>query len=579
MGRKMPVRNIIIAAAGLLVAAIAAIIIVIRFMPSSKEADLVSYYKLTDASEDEMAIILRDLPLSGEATDEERDRLTTVISDYRAYRQDDVIYVPAEMVDTYLDERFYYDDNDGCLVVTNATQMIVAYLDSTSYSINGDESVDTGYVITLLKDEALYIAMDFVDLYSDAYYTAYEDPGRVVIDYLSEDADYCQVSKDTAIREYGGIKSDVIGRVSEGDELQVKRTLDGWYEVISADGYVGYVKANAVSDVYVKDEVSDYDEPEYTALSTGESVKMGWMAVYNTAANSNLDADTENAAGMNVIVPTWYTLTSVSGDLQILSSASMVDSAHAKGYLVWAMVSDGDYEYVNGTLSSTAIRQQVIDTIMSDMSAKGIDGPNIDFERVTDECGEDFIQFIRELSIRCRAEGKYLTVDNYAPYSSRDCYHIDEQSKLCDYVVVMAYDDYVGTDEQGPNSSLSFVQTVTELALSKVDNEKLVIALPFYSRFWTENSEGGYDARTYYMSAAWERVAQAGVEAVWNSESGVYEAEFVNSEGYTVYAYLESTETFEAKLSLLSGYDLAGVAGWRLGQEMDGIWDVIASYY
>ena len=568
---------IFLAAAAAVILAAAGVFAAVRFMPSRTEADLEEYYKLTDAADNELAVILRDLPLSGEADDEQRDRIGTVILDERAFIQDGTVYVPLDVIKEYIDDRFYYDDEDGCIVVTNALEMILAYEGESSYTINGEETVDMGSAIFIVSEGTVCISMDFADAFSCAYYSVYEDPGRLVIDYISEDVTYCEAAKDTKIRQYAGIKADIIGEVSKGEILQVKRVLEDWYEVISESGYVGYVKAGAVSEIYTSDEESDYDEPEYTSLSLGETVKLGWFAVYNTTANGNFYDTAESAEGMNVVSPTWYTLASANGDVDMLSSRTVVNSAHAMGYQVWVLFSDGDYEYVQA-LSSTSTRQKIIETVLDDVLSKGIDGINIDFELITDEYGEDFIEFIRELSIRCREEGLYLSVDNYAPYDSRDYYYIEEQSTLCDYVIIMAYDDYVGTGQQGPNSSLSFIAEITELAIDKVDTDKLVIALPFYCRFWTEESDGSYTAKTYFMTTAWSRLSEAGAEAVWDEELGLYTAVYTNGDGNTVYAYLENAETFEAKLSLLESYSLAGIAFWRLGQESDEVWDVIAGY-
>lgn len=555
----------------------AAVVIVIKKMPSLQHADLEEYYGLTDAADDEIAIVLRDLPLSGDEDDEDRDRLGSVILEEKAFIMDGEVYVPLSVIKDYIDERFHYDDTDGCIVVTNAQEMMLAYADETAYTVNGEESIDAGYVIFTVRDGTAYVAMDFADEFSSAYYSTYEDPGRVVIDYISDDNTYCEVVSDTKLRKYGGKKSEIIAKISEGSVLQVKRTLSGWYEVISEDGYVGCVKAEDVGQIYTLDEESDYDEPEYTSLSLDEEIKLGWFAAYNTQANSNFYSYTYGA-DINVVSPTWYTLSSADGDIEMLTDLTVVNLAHSKGYQVWVMFSDGDYEYVSAVLSSTSKRQQVIEAVIADVKANSIDGINIDFERITSDIGDDFIEFIRELSIRCRQEEIYLSVDNYTPYSSIGCYHVSEQSVLCDYVIVMAYDDYVGTGQQGPNCSLSFLEESVSISLEQIASEKLIIALPFYSRFWIEDADGNLTSETYNMGTAKQKISEAGAELVWDEELGMYTAVYTDSDGNTVYAYLENAESINAKLSLLSEYSLAGTAFWRLNQELSSVWDVVENY-
>ena len=264
----------------------------------------------------------------------------------------------------------------------------------------------------------------------------------------------------------------------------------------------------------------------------------------------------------------------------MLSDGSIVADAHNDGYLVWAMFDDVDTDYIDTALRSTALRQKIIDTVIEDMRIENIDGINIDFERIglVDNLGDDFIEFIRELSIACRKAGKYLSVDNYAPYDYNACYHIEEQSVLCDYVVVLAYDDFVGGADIGPNSSLPFLKEVTDLSVSKVDHNKLVMGLPFYNRFWYLESDGRYIQGSYNMTRSWYLLQLAGQSAEWNAELGLHYAEYQDGDEY-VYAWLESDDSFRAKLSLLAEYDIAGVACWKLGQETPDIWSVISEYY
>jgi len=212
------------------------------------------------------------------------------------------------------------------------------------------------------------------------------------------------------------------------------------------------------------------------------------------------------------------------------------------------------------------------------MLDKGIDGLNVDFERIMSAYGNDFIQFIRELSIKCRKADLFLSVDNYTPYDYNACYHIEEQSRLCDYVIIMAYDDYLGSGEAGPNSSLPFIREAMDLSKSKVDESKLVSALPFYSRFWSKDGEGTLTRTEYTMSNAWNLLSQVGVSADWEDETGVYYAEYESGDK-TVYAWLEDEETLRAKLDLVTkSYNLGGFAFWQLGQEYRVTWDVIAGY-
>ena len=558
---------------------VAAVILIKKLSPARTYTDFEYYYNLSGdselgreaAREDELAIVLQQ---------QNPDKLEGLILQSRAFSMDGQVYVKYRILKNNIDDRIYYDDVDNVAVITNALQMVTAELGEHGYSVDGN-FVSTDYAVVTERDGDIYFAMDFIDEFSGASYEVFENPARVVIKHACGTIKTGEVSKNTQIRVKGGIKSNIVGDVEKGDELQIIEDLDDWLGVMSSEGYVGYIKANAVTNIQEAQAANDYDEPEYTSLTTPDHVRLGWLAVYTLDANIEFYELADNAPEMNVISPTWYFLANDEGGVWMLSDGSIVDAAHERGMLVWALFDDANTDYVEAVLSSTSKRKAVIDAVMEDMRLENIDGINIDFERIglVNDLGDDFIEFLRELSIECRKAGKYLSVDNYAPYDYNACYHIEEQSRICDYVVVMAYDDYLGgADGIGPNSSLPFVKEVADLTVSKVEPSKTVIALPFYNRFWYEQTDGTFIQASYNTTKAWYLLELAGQSAAWDEELGLHYAEY-DEDGERVHAWLESEDSYQAKLGLLEGYGIAGIAGWCLGQEIPELWDVIAQYY
>ncbi|MGI6072489.1 MAG: glycosyl hydrolase family 18 protein [Lachnospiraceae bacterium] len=573
----------ILAVVMIMIAGIVGVIVLAsRYSPSKEVTDLEKYYNLTiaplqgrdAAAENEMAIVLEE-----------------EILNERAFLHEGTIYISHELVKTRIDERFYFDDNEEMLIFTNALQNITVLMDQSSYTID-DQRVETDYVILIEKKDKIYLAVKFVEAFSSVQYQTYEEPPRLVITHKIGEKTFVDAKKKTWIRERGGIKSGVVGTIKSGDKLQVIEDLDDWLEVVSAEGWVGYVATSAVKDKYTEVVVSDYDEPEYTSLNMGETVKLGWAGVFVADANDRYNEYTRDADGiLNVYSPTWYFLKDGQGKITMLSDAEIVRQAHQDGYLVWALFSDEDYDFVEQALTHTSVRREMVKTLIADMKEKDIDGVNVDFERIMAEYGDDFIQFIRELSVECRKESLYLTVDNYTPYEFNACYHIEEQGRICDYVIIMVYDDYVGSGKIGPNSSLPFVRKSMDLSTSKVASEKLIAALPFYSRFWfTDNTVSTDDAdnngdsnkpkysrKEYSMSKAWELLEQMNVTAQWNAEDGLDYAHY-DYGNETVDAWLESADSIREKLNTVKQYNLGGVAFWQLGQERSTVWEHIAAY-
>ncbi len=564
---------LITAAVVILILALGIAILCKRFAPSKTVTDLAAYYNLTadldtdrdEAASDEAAIVFDD-----------------TILEERGLIREGQAYVRLSLLTDNVDERLYYDSNEKLMIISNAVESIKVSPEQTYYTVDGDEvdstSEDFGYTILTEYNDTVYVALEFACEFSDASYSVCEDPKRIVITYKTGERTYCDALKNTQIRVRGGIKSEIVGTVSKGEKLLVLEDLEDWINVVSSAGWVGYIKAGAVGDIYTETVTGDYDEPEYTSLNMGKTVKLGWAPVYVSSANSYYSEYTEAAGdALNVYCPTWYSLADGQGGVTMRSDSTYVSAAHDDGYLVWALFDDTDAEIAEAVLTHTSIREKVTESVINDVLSKGIDGINIDFERINSSYGADYIQFIRELSIRCREEGIYLSVDNYAPYEYNACYHMEEQNRLCDYVMLMAYDDYLGTGEAGPSASLEFVRETVELSLEKVDASKLVVAMPFYSRLWTTDSNGELDREEYSMVSAWQRISDANVMAHWDETLGLWYAQYESDQG-TVDAWLEDVDTIEAKMDLISTYNVAGYAFWRLGQEYSTIWDVIGRY-
>lgn len=558
--------------------------------PTHNMENLKKYFFLTansatgtqEAGENDLAIVLEDTMLDQHTYhgDTEENQVQYLS---RAFRQDGQVYVSRDLVYYNIDERFYWDSSENVLVVTNARDIIKAKLNENKYTVNGD-TVETDYPVVVEWGSTICIAMDFVDKFSSATYEVFEDPARVYIKHKTGPIEFCDVKGKTSIRIRGGIRSNVVCDVEKGEKLQIINDLDDWLEVINEKGFLGFIQTRCVKNRRTEDVISDYDEPEYTSMSTGGPINMTWHGIYSAAANDDLANDTADAVGLNVLSPTWYSITGQDADMYIRSSEDYVNEAHSMGCLVWALL-DVDSaeegattrEVTRKVLSSTTKREYVINTIMNDMKEKGIDGLNVDIELVNSDFSESFIEFIRELSVRCRAEGKYLSVDNYTPYSfNASCFHVKEQGKICDYVIIMGYDDYVGSGEVGPNASLPFLEESLSLSEALVPKEKLIYGIPFYTRVWYKSGTE-LTREEYGMNDARDLVEEHG-GATWDATLGYNATHYTNYET-DVYIWLEDEDSIDAKLQLFSHHNIAGVASWKLGQERSGIWGVIRNYY
>ena len=409
-----------------------------------------------------------------------------------------------------------------------------------------------------------------------------------------------KIGKPTQLRYRAGVKSEVLRNLEKGETVTVIEKLDSWKKVRTKDGMIGYVKAGKLKDEKKTTISRDFNEPVYKNISKDYKINMAWHNVTNTTANNAVLETIAKTKGLTTIAPTWYSIADTEGNLTSISSADYVNYAKQTGLEVWAVLRDfqggiDTSDEVYEVLSSTSKRSRLINQVIGDAIQTGVNGINLDFEHISTDCGEHYIQFVRELSVKCRQNGLVLSIDNYVPMSFNQHYDIHEQGVVADYVVMMGYDEHTNNSyEAGSVSSYSYVKDGIESMLEKVPAEKLIAGIPFYTRLWTETdkteaelkSEAGTEAADYSkkissqalgMDEAEAAVSAAGATAEWDKKTRQDYAEWKNGSS-TCKIWLEDSASIEEKLKLIKKKKLAGVAEWKLGYENSKIWDLILQY-
>ena len=324
----------------------------------------------------------------------------------------------------------------------------------------------------------------------------------------------------------------------------------------------------------------EYAEPVYTNIKKDFKISMAWHMIVSANDNNKIVDLTANAKGMNVISPTWFRIIDNNGTLSSLADAAYVNRAHQLGMEVWAMVDDQSPDSENTQVFTyTSKRENMINQLISSAIQYNLDGINIDFEYITPEIAEDYIQFLRELSVKCRNNGIVLSVDDKVPIASNMYYNRKEQGIIADYVVVMAYDEHWGVDSgAGSTASISWVEEGVANTVSEVPSSKVILGVPFYTRIWGEKSDGTVDSyQTADMQTSETVIAQNGAQKIWLDELGQNYSEYPAGD-ITYRIWVEDAASIENKVKLIANYQLAGVSAWRLGSETSDIWNTIVKY-
>lgn len=531
-----------------------------KYSYSDTAMNLEEYYGITEA--DQVAILLQD------------EQIET-----KAKLDGGVYYLDFDAVQTLLNDRFYEDTAEMLLLFTTPTQIIRTTIGSDVY-LEGDTEVKEDYLLSFYEGETLYVALDFVQKYTNFSYEAFSAPNRIQLNTQWSEATIAEVKKDTAVRYRGGVKSDILRKVAGGEKVTVLEEMENWSKVKTSDALIGYVENKMLTghEVIQETAAAHYAEPEYTSLVRDYKINLGWHQVMAEGANATLDEAVSSTQGMNVISPTWFALTDNQGGIRSIASQDYVNRAHDMGLEVWALVDNFDKNVSSyEVLSKTSSRTRLIDNLMSEVHRYGIDGINVDFEDLSYDTGEPFIQFLRELSIRCRLNGIVLSVDNYVPRESTAHYDRKEQGVVADYVIIMGYDEHWGGGGvAGSVASIGFVEDGIRQTVDEVPSHKVINALPFYTRVW-KTKDGQVTSEALDMETAQNFVSNNSVEVYWDQETCQNYGQI--QKGDTLYqVWLEDARSIETKLTVMQKYDLGGVAAWKLGLETPDIWGVIAAY-
>lgn len=544
-----------------------------RYSPSTERADVYELYQVT--AQDEAAIIVNNL-----------------LTDSRAKLHEGEAYLPYSYVKESLNKRVYIDERERLLLYALPDQVVqVAEGISLSQMTEWPEAGGKNAPVWYEEDAVYYISCSYISHFTDVSFVLYENPGRLYIDGTTGIWQQAAVAEDTEVRKLGGIKSEIVTDAAAGSTVYILDAMKEWSQVRTQDGYIGYIRNACLGETTQQERRSDFEEPVWTSLTADYDICLVWHQVFDQSGNAKLESLLASVQGVNTISPTWFSLSDNDGNIDSLADAAYVETAHEKGLAVWALVSNFNAEVDTfEVLSRTGTRTALVEHLVEEALRYEIDGINVDFESLTEETGPHFVQFIRELSIACRREGLVLSVDNYVPTAGTRFYDRAEQGVVADYVIVMGYDEHWRTSDAGSTASLTFTQSGIERTLEEVPQNKLISAMPFYTRVWSfdasaELPEGADPLKAEYvkestavgMSKAKRLLEEGGAEPEWKEELGQYYGEY-EQDGMLYRIWLEDARSLQKKLELTASYDVGGIAFWKLGLESEDVWEEIAAY-
>lgn len=485
-------------------------------------------------------------------------------------------YAAYTYVESQLNSCFYWDEETkGILLTTSGGVQTLLLGDAAVAKTPGGQPA-----VQQESDGKFYISLDVVKEYTDLDYAYYSDPNRVVIRNEWDGVEQATVQSDTAqVRQKGGIKSLILADVQKGDTLLYLENLDNWCKVMTADGYTGYIRTEDISEPEAI-EARTAKKDSYERITRDHKINLVWHQSTSTESNDAMAEMTAEMTGVNVISPTWFSVTDETGTISSLASADYVKLAHDAGREVWGLIDNFNEAFDETTdLAYASVRSRIIEQLLAEAASCGMDGINVDFENLKEAGIPHYLQFLRELTSAAHAQNLVVSVDTPVPQAYTMYYQRGEQARFVDYMIVMAYDEhFAGSEEAGSVSSLPFVQQAVEEMTRVMPADQVICGIPFYTRVWTEKfGQSAITSEVLGMDGAKNYAKENQMTETWDASLGQNVATVETSDArYTI--WMEDEQSMEEKLKVIQSADLAGVAEWKLGFECADVWSLISEY-
>ena len=485
-------------------------------------------------------------------------------------------YAAYTYVESQLNSCFYWDEETkGILLTTSGGVQTLLPGDAAVAKTPGGQPA-----VQQESDGKVYISLDVVKEYTDLDYVYYSNPNRVVIRNEWDGVEQATVQSDTAqVRQKGGIKSLILADVQKGDTLLYLENLDNWCKVMTADGYTGYIQTEDISEPEAI-EARTAKKDSYERITRDHKINLVWHQSTSTESNDAMAEMTAEMTGVNVISPTWFSVTDETGTISSLASADYVKLAHDAGREVWGLIDNFNEAFDETTdLAYASVRSRIIEQLLAEAASCGMDGINVDFENLKEAGIPHYLQFLRELTSAAHAQNLVVSVDTPVPQAYTMYYQRGEQARFVDYMIVMAYDEhFAGSEEAGSVSSLLFVQQAVEEMTRVMPADQVICGIPFYTRVWTEKfGQSAITSEVLGMDGAKNYAKENQMTETWDASLGQNVATVETSDArYTI--WMEDEQSMEEKLKVIQSADLAGVAEWKLGFECADVWSLISEY-
>lgn len=490
--------------------------------------------------------------------------------------EDGIIYLSKPDIANFFDKYIYEEKEENKIITTYEKKIATIGFEENKININGSNK--NIYAHAVKKDGVIYLPIsEMKDVY-DIEISNIEKTKVVTMDSLKREQKKAIVTSSTSVKSSTNFIAKTVDRVKKGDCVIVVSSNNGYTRVRTDNGKVGYIKSSKLDNEFVvREEMEEEKQVE-------GKINLTWD--YFSQYASAPDRSGTTIDGVNVVSPSFFYLDK-SGNLREnigSKGQAYIEWAHENGYKVWPMVSNAEaatesLSITSEIMNSYKLRENLIESIVEKCVKYKLDGINIDFENMKQEDKDMFSRFIIELTPRLKEIGLVTSVDVTAPDGGETwslCFDRNVLGDAADYIVFMAYDQY-GVSSQKPGTTAGY--DWVKLSLNKflkteeIKPEKIILAVPFYTRVWTTDTDGKTTSNAVSMKNI-EAVVPEDAEKKWNDDLKQNYVEYMDGNNKKQ-IWIEDLESLKAKLSLITENNLAGVGSWEKDMETDDVWKLI----
>ena len=492
-----------------------------------------------------------------------------------------VVYVSTKDIANFFDDHIFYDNKYDQIITTSETKVATLKLNENKAKVNGS-TVD---LVASAKKIGEQFYLPFSEISESVYNvetTYIKDTNTVVLVSLDRELTYANSSKKNSVKSNPTMFSKTVDKIEKGDNVTVIPSKNGdengWTKVTTENGKIGYVKTTTLANTKkIRDN-----------LEMGKQIQGNVSLVWEYFSKyAKAPQRTEKIDGVNVVAPTFFSLADSEKGAIVANvgqaGQNYINWAHSNGYRVWPWVANeatnkADKDLTSEILNDYKLREKLINSIVSAVEMYNLDGINLDFENMYESDKDAYSRLVIELAPRLKELGKVLSVDVTAPDGSPDwslCFNRNVIGDVADYVIFMAYDQHnQSSTEAGTVAGCDWVEANINKFLGQegVKPEKIILAMPFYTRVWNV-TDGGLSSSAVDMKSQ-STLIPDDAKITWDDSLKQNLAEYEKN-GRTYKVWMEDAKSLKCKLDLVKKYSLAGGAFWRKDQETSDVWKVI----